>query len=55
MANNCMNLKMSELSKQITLYVKLSGIREFKFRLWVGRQLIKLAAKIMRMGIEFNA
>lgn len=46
-------LKISELAKEAALNVeiKVTGLRWFRFRLWCGRQLLKLAARVIGCNI----
>lgn len=48
------NIDATQLTKQLTLVVTIKNIRELKFRLWLGEQLIRLAAMIMSMNIEIE-
>jgi hypothetical protein len=45
---------MSELAKELTLEVTITGGRVFGFRIWLGSKIIKLAALVMGCGIEIT-
>lgn len=53
---------MAELAKvnvmdgmnQITLHVRLVGMKRFAVRLWVAKQLIRLAALVLGTGLEVD-
>ncbi len=53
MACGNVTIPVSRVLRDITVTVKLTGVQRLKTRLWVGRQLIKLAAVIMGLGIQF--
>lgn len=40
-------LKASDLAKEIPLNIKISGFRTFRTRLWIARQLIRLATFVV--------
>jgi len=40
------------IKKNVTMNVKITGMKEQKMRFWIGAELIKLAAFIMRVGVE---
>jgi hypothetical protein len=40
--------------KNITITVKIKRFTEAKIRLWIGMQLIKLAALVMNMNVEIE-
>ena len=42
------------VAKGITMNVTLKKMKQFQFRLWLGRKLIILAARIMNMAIEIK-
>jgi hypothetical protein len=43
-----------DLAPDLTVAVKLVGVQKYHIRLWVARQFIKLAAKIMNCGIKID-
>lgn len=43
-------LRASDLLKSVTLTVKITGLRSFRVRVWLGVQLLKLAARIIGVG-----
>ena len=53
-----MNIEMDKvnLMKQVTISVsvKMTREKEWKFRMWIAKQLLILAAWIANMGIEFK-
>jgi len=42
------------VAKHLTLNVTLKRVREFKMRVWIGVQLIRLAARIMNVGLQLD-
>ncbi len=54
MTENVVNFNIADLTPSLTLKIEITGVRKYRIRLWVGCQLIKLAAHIMRMGIEIK-
>jgi hypothetical protein len=54
MAEDVLTLKMSKLSKELKLNIRLKGVKTFRLRLWFGRQLLKLSAMVIGCGIEIN-
>jgi len=47
-------LDVRKLAHTLTLKVKLRRHAEFKLRAWIGMQLIRLAAWVMWLGVEFE-
>ena len=45
---------MNDAVRNITLTVRVVGQRRFGVKLWVSRQLLKLAAWVSGMGIKFE-
>lgn len=41
-----------KVMKTVTINVKIKRFNELKIRLWLGVQLIKLAALVMNMNVE---
>jgi len=39
------------VTKNITMHVDVTGVRAWKIRVWVGRQLIRLAALVMNCNV----
>jgi hypothetical protein len=42
------------MKKNLTLTIKLYGLREFKVRTWLALQFIKLAALVAPFGVEIE-
>jgi hypothetical protein len=40
--------------RDVTLRVDVTGVRVWKFRLWLGGLLLQLAALVMGCGIRFD-
>jgi hypothetical protein len=38
----------------IEVEIRITGIRWFKFRFWLGTRLLKLAARVIGCGIEIK-
>ncbi len=47
-------VNMSDIANKMTINVKIIGIRRFKFKLWIARQLFKLAGTVTGMTIKFE-
>lgn len=45
---------MNELAKNLTLNVKITGVKVFRFKMKLAILLIKAAAKIMGVGVEIE-
>lgn len=41
-----------DIAPQITMTIRLVGVKKWYVRLWIAKQLIKLAALIMNVGIK---
>ena len=42
------------ISDSLTLEISLQGIKTFRIRLWIGKKILKLAAKVIGCGIKIN-
>lgn len=47
-------LPISEAAKRTTFKVRLTGVRTFKLRFWIGMRLIKLGVRVIGCGIEIK-
>ena len=47
-------LDMKELAKRQTAHLTLTNYKSFRWRVWLGKQLFRLAFCIMWMGVEFD-
>ena len=45
---------MKDLAKDVTMNLKLKGVKMFCFRLWLGLQFIKIGAWISGVGIDIE-
>ena len=45
-------IPIQECLSNVTMTVHITGLVKWKFQLWVATKLIKLAARILNMGIE---
>lgn len=54
MAELTAKIPISEVTKEVTMQVTVTGFRSFKLRLWLAAILIRLAALVAGMGIEIN-
>ncbi len=41
-----------ELMHHTTMHIRITGVRTFRARIWLGVRLISLAARIMGMGVQ---
>lgn len=48
------NIPISDLTKHITVEVRITGHKIWLVKLWAGRALITLAAHIMGMNVEIE-
>ena len=48
------NIPISDLTKHITVEVRITGHKIWLVKLWAGKALIKLAAYIMGMNVEIE-
>jgi len=44
----------SDAMRQVTMEVEIVGMETFAVRVWIGRQLLKLACLVMGCGIKFK-
>lgn len=44
-----------KIMSELTLTVNLSGVRAMRARIWIGKQFLRLAARIIGCGIEISA
>lgn len=54
MASNIASIPIKSVLKNATLNVRLTGVKRWRVRLWIGMRLIRLAAWIMWMNIEIS-
>ena len=52
--NSNVNIPIADLTKSMTGNVSITGLNRWKVKLWIGTNLIKLAAYIMGMNVEIN-
>jgi len=48
------DVNINSLMPQVTMYVAVSGMREFSIRKWLAVRCLKLAAKMLGCGIEIE-
>jgi hypothetical protein len=49
-----LDVTASSLMKRITMTVRVSGVMRQHARIWLGCQLIKIAARVMGVGIQID-
>jgi hypothetical protein len=54
MASPTINVPIQHALQNVTLTVKITGLTKWRFQVWLATRLIKLAAAILNMGIEFS-
>ena len=55
MASEVIKLDMvKDVAPRLTLTVRFVGMREMSIRLWIARQLLKVAAWVTNMDIKFE-
>ena len=54
MAGTHIKFPVTRAMKNITLTVDLTWVRTWRVRLWIGQQLIKLAALVIGCGIRVD-
>jgi len=42
------------ITKNVTMHVEVIGVRALRVRIWLAAKLIRLAARIAGVGIEFK-
>lgn len=52
MASTHVNMPVSRVMKKVTMVVHVTGVRTWRVRLWLGTQLMRLAALTMGCGFE---
>jgi len=45
---------INDITRDIVLTIRVKGLRKFKLRLWLTRQVLKLAARISGWRISFE-
>jgi len=46
------SIPISKATEDIMVTIKVTGIKQWGLRLWIGRQLIKMVARIMPIRVE---
>jgi hypothetical protein len=54
MANADIDIKAGSVMRNVIMRVSVNGVRTFRLRLWLGVQLIRLAAVAMGCGIQVD-
>ncbi len=54
MASNVVKVPASSAMRHINLVVTITGRRRQSVRMWLGRMLITLAARVIGCGIEYQ-
>ena len=52
MATTHVKVPMGKIMSQVTMNVDLTGMKVFRVRMWIGRQLLKLVALAMGCKIQ---
>jgi hypothetical protein len=52
MASTTTTIPASRLAKNLTMTVRITGLRRLRCRFWLGGLLVSLAARVMGCGIE---
>ena len=47
--NSNIRVSMSDVASGLTAQLKISGMRRWRVRLWIGEQLIRLGVRVMGM------
>jgi hypothetical protein len=47
-------VRMAEIAKDITINIRLTGMKRFAVRMWIGVQIIRLAALILPTATEIE-
>ena len=55
MAEDRLTFNIGKVMRGVTIKIKIKGIRIFKFRLWLGCQIMKLGAFVIGMPIEIDS
>jgi len=51
---NSVSIPINRVTNDIEIKVKITGIKQWIFRLWVARQLLKVASLIAPINIEIE-
>lgn len=54
MPGDRISIPIHDAVKDSTIYIDVTGMRSFRFRLWIGMQLFKLAAFVIGCGIKVD-
>lgn len=46
------DVNMGDIARRTTMTVNLRGMHQYRVRMWIGIQLMKLAGWVMRMNFE---
>jgi hypothetical protein len=52
MASTRVDIQATSIMANHTMTVRLTGVTEFRVRVWIAEQLMRLAARVLRTGIE---
>lgn len=55
MADNFIKFRMVDLVKGLTMDVKITGMAIWKYRLWLGMQILKIACRVIGCGIKIDS
>ena len=45
---------LNDIAPKVTVIVRIVGLKKWYIRLWVAKQLIRLASVITNMGVKFE-
>ena len=48
------NVKISRMPKNVELHVTVYVTRQFRMRVWLGTQLLKLAVRVIGFSVRVN-
>lgn len=54
MAGKCLRIPISDLAKQTTLEIEITGATVWRWRLRLAKCLIRLAARVLGTGIRIH-
>lgn len=53
-AVDTVNVRAASILRDVTLHVKLKGLRVLRMRIWLGTKLVMLAALVMGCNIDIE-
>ena len=55
MVEDRLAVNIGKVMREVTIKIKIKGVRIFKFRLWLGCRIMKIGAFVIGMPIEIDS